>query len=43
MLNSKIIIIKKKPPFIIYADFQSILVPEDQRKQNPKESYTNKY
>ena len=28
-------------PFIIYADF--ILVPEDNGKQNPKESYTNKY
>ena len=34
---------KIKWPFIIYADFESILVPEDNRKQNPKESYTNKY
>ena len=32
-----------KPPFIIYADFGSILVPEDNEKQNPEESYTNKY
>ena len=28
---------------MIYADFQSILVPEDNRKQNPNESYTNNY
>ena len=34
---------KIKSPFIIYADFESILVPEDNGKQNPKESYTNKY
>ena len=34
---------KTKPPFMIYADFESILVPEDNRKQNPNESYTNKY
>ena len=34
---------KIKSPFMIYADFGSILVPEDNRKQNPKESYTNKY
>ena len=27
---------KIKSPFIIYADFQSILVPEHNRKQNPK-------
>ena len=33
---------KVKSPFIIYADFESILVSEDNRKQNPKESYTNK-
>ena len=30
-------------PFMIYADFESILLPEDNEKQNPKESYTNKY
>ena len=28
---------------MIYADFESILVPEDNRKQNTNESYTNKY
>ena len=28
---------------MVYADFESMLVPEDNRKQNPKESYTNKY
>ena len=33
---------KIKPPFMIYADFESILVPEDNRNQNPEESYTNK-
>ena len=34
---------KIKSPFMIYADFESILVPEDNGKQNTKESYTNKY
>ena len=34
---------KIKLPFIIYADFGSILVPENDGKQNPEESYTNKY
>ena len=29
--------------FIIYAYFESILVPENNGKQNPEESYTNKY
>ena len=28
---------------MIFADFESILVPEDSEKQNPHESYTNKY
>ena len=28
---------------MIYADCESILVREDNRKQNPNESYTNKY
>ena len=32
---------KVKSPFMIYADFESILVPEDNGKQNPEESYTN--
>ena len=34
---------KIKSPFMIYADFESILVPENNGKQNPNESYTNKY
>ena len=28
---------------MIYADFESILVTEDNGKQNPNESYTRKY
>ena len=28
---------------MIYTDFKSILVPRDDGKTNPKESYTNKY
>ena len=32
-----------KPLFLIFAGFESILVPEDNGKQNPKESYTNKH
>ena len=32
---------KVKSPFMIYADFESILVPEDNGKQNPEESFTN--
>ena len=34
---------KIKSPFIIYGDFESIMVPEDNRKQNPDGSYSNKY
>ena len=34
---------KIKSSFMIYADFESILVPEDNGKQNPEESYMNKY
>ena len=34
---------KIKLPFMIYADFESILVPEDNGKQNPNQSYANKY
>ena len=34
---------KIKSPFMIYADFESILVLEDYGRQNPSESYTNKY
>ena len=28
---------------MIYVDFKSILLPKNNRKQNPDESYTNKY
>ena len=33
---------KIKSLFLIYADFESILVPEDNGKQNLEESYMNK-
>ena len=36
MLNSKIL-------KVCFADFESILIPEDNGKQNLEESYTNKY
>ena len=35
--------VKIKSPFIFYGDFESILMPEDNRRQIPNESYTNKY
>ena len=28
---------------MIYVNFESLLVPEDNRKRNSEESYTNKY
>ena len=34
---------KVKSPFMVYAHFESILVPEDNGKQNPNKSYTSKY
>ena len=34
---------KIKSSFIIYADFESILLPEKNEKQNPEKSYTSKY
>ena len=34
---------KIKSELMIYADFKSILVPENNEKQNPDESYKNKY
>ena len=34
---------KINSPFIIYADFESILVAENNRYENPEEFYTNKY
>ena len=32
-----------KSLFMIYSDFESILVPEDNERQNQEESYTSKY
>ena len=34
---------KAKSSFMFYADFESILVPEDHEKQNPEETYMKKY
>ena len=34
---------KIKPPFMIYTDFESILEPKNNGKQNPDDFYTNKY
>ena len=34
---------KLKSPLMIYADIKSILVLEDNEKQNPNVSYTKKY
>ena len=34
---------KIQSPLMIYSDFESILVPGDNKSQNPDESYTNKY
>ena len=42
-LNSKLVKEKKKRSFAIYLDFESILVPEGNEKQNPEQLYTNKY
>ena len=39
-LNSRILT-GKQWPFLIYVDFESVLLPEDNGKQNPKVSYTN--
>ena len=43
MLDSKIMKRKKKLPFVISADFESILVPKNNEKQNLNRSYMNKY
>ena len=34
---------KIKSPFIIHAEFEAILVSENNEKPNPEESYTNTY
>ena len=31
---------KVKSPFMIYEDFENLLVPEDNGKQNPNQPYT---
>ena len=33
----------KRSPFIIYAGFESITVPEDNGKQNSGKSYSKEY
>ena len=33
---------KKKSQFMMYADFERLLVPKEDGKQNPDESYENK-
>ena len=43
MSNSKNFKRKIKSSFLIYADFESNLVPEDNGKQNPNEPYTSQY
>ena len=43
MLDSKIMKRKKKLPYLISADFESILVPKNNEKQNLSRSYINKY
>ena len=34
---------KTKSSLITYAEFESILIPEENRKQNPEDYCTNKY
>ena len=41
--RSKIYEREIKSSFMIYADFESILLPKDNGKQNPNESCTNNY
>ena len=43
LVKFKIFERKMKLLFIIYAAFEGILVPNNNGKQNPEESYTNKY
>ena len=43
LLNWKNFGKKIKPPLRIYAEFESIIVPENNGKHNLKESYTNIY
>ena len=34
---------KRKSPFVVYVNFESTLLCEENEKQNPNESFTNKY
>ena len=43
MLDSKLRKENKKPSLMIYADFESILVAEDNGKQNPDKPYAKKH
>ena len=44
MLDSQFMRGKKiKSSLTTYAEFESILVPKDRKKQHPDESYTNEY
>ena len=43
IVNFKNYTTKIKSPFMIYTDFESILVAENDGSRNPDESYTNKY
>ena len=43
MLTLKVFEREIKSPFMIYAYFESILVSEDNGRQNPNGSYTNKH
>ena len=42
-INGKQVIKMPKASFMIYVDFESILLPENNGKQNPGESYKKKY
>ena len=42
LLSLKSYMTKIKPSFTIHADYESISVPQNNEKQNPDESCTNK-
>ena len=43
IINQKNYEKKINSSLLIYADFESMLVPENNEKQNPKEPYANKH
>ena len=43
IINQKNYEKKINSSLLIYADFESMLVQENNEKQNPKESYANKH